>query len=110
MRTTQRALLLVEGDVGLGDERLEPVHRELSLAEDPGEQAPVVFAAIHVEDEGALELRLDEDHDMTLRQEVGGDCPRRTQGQRTGRAGGRIAAVPAREGRKEAGRWRGGPR
>src|SRR2546426_9742916 len=59
-----RALLLIESNIGLGDERLEPVLSELSLAEDPGEEAPVVLAAIHVADEGALELRLDADHDM----------------------------------------------
>src|SRR3989449_5765364 len=59
-----RALLLIESDIGLGDEGLEPVLSELPLAEHACEEAPVVLAAIHVEDEGALELRLDEDHDM----------------------------------------------
>src|SRR3989449_9874674 len=87
-----RALLLIESNIGLGDERLEPVLSELSLAEDPGKEAPVVLAAIHVEDEGALELRLDEDHDMVpslgenmrrYSKEAGGDRPRRTHGRKS---------------------------
>src|SRR5207249_6598267 len=60
--------------------------------EDPGTEAPVVLAAIHVEDEGALELRLDEDHDMVpslgenmrrCSKEAGGDRPSRTHGRKS---------------------------
>ena len=53
---------LVEGDVGLGDQRLQAVLGELVLAEGAREEAAVVLPALDVDDEGALQLRLGEDH------------------------------------------------
>ena len=62
VHAAQRALGLVEGDVGLGDHRLQPVLRELVLAEGAGEEPAVVLPALEVDDERALQLRLGEDH------------------------------------------------
>src|SRR5438094_2302590 len=62
----QCALLLIESDVGLGDERIEPVLSKLPLAEHAREEASIVLAEIQVEDERTLELCLDEDHDLIL--------------------------------------------
>ncbi len=56
--------VLVEGHVRLRDHRLEPVLLELVLAERPREEAAVVLAALEVDDEGARELGLGEDHDV----------------------------------------------
>ena len=63
MHSAQCPPLLIEGDVGLSDDRLESALDELPLAEDAGEEAPVILAAIHVENEGSLELRLEKHHD-----------------------------------------------
>jgi hypothetical protein len=53
---------VVVGHVRLGDQRLEAVVGELVLAEGAGEEATLVLASLHVEDEGTLELGLGEDH------------------------------------------------
>src|SRR5882762_1532712 len=61
----QRALPLVVGDVRLRDHRLEAVLGELVLAKGAREEAAVVVPPLQIEDEGALQLGLGEDHDSS---------------------------------------------
>jgi hypothetical protein len=62
VHAAQRAPVFVERDVGLRDQRFQPVVGELPLAERAGEEAAVVLATLDVDDEGALELGFGEDH------------------------------------------------
>ena len=52
----QRALLVIEGDVGLCDHRLQPVLLELVLTEGAGEKPARILAALDVDDERAFQL------------------------------------------------------
>ena len=56
VHAAQRALASVERDVGLRDDRLEPVLGEFVLAERAREETAVVLAALEVDDERALSL------------------------------------------------------
>ena len=53
VHSSKRSLALVEGDVRLRDQGLEPVVGELVLAEGPREKAPVVLSPLEVDDERA---------------------------------------------------------
>src|SRR4051812_4648602 len=53
---------VVEGDVRLRDDRLQPALLELLLAEDAGEEAAAVFPALDVDEESALQPGFREDH------------------------------------------------
>src|SRR5438094_2348400 len=64
VHAAQRALPLVERDVRLRDDGLEAVGGELLLTEGAREEAAVVLAPLHVDDEGALQPGLGEDHDL----------------------------------------------
>jgi len=62
MHPPHSALLHVEGNVCLGDERAEPVSLEFSLTEGPREEPARVLPAFHVDDVGTLERRFGEYH------------------------------------------------
>ena len=59
--------LPVSGDAALGDDRLQTAFLELLLAEAAGEEASFVLAPFELDDEGALELGLGEDHGRLTR-------------------------------------------
>src|SRR3954471_24854380 len=59
------ALVAIEGDIGLGDHGLEPVLLELALAEDAREDPAVVLPPLEIEDIGAPQSGLSEDHRRT---------------------------------------------
>src|SRR5438477_11513 len=65
MHPTQRALAIVEGDVGLRDQRLQSVLGELVLAKRPREEPSAVLARLDVDDECASELRFLKDHSFS---------------------------------------------
>src|SRR2546430_11223159 len=65
MHPTQRALAIVEGDVGLSDQRLQSVFRELVLAKGPREEPSAVLARLDVDDECASELGFLKDHSFS---------------------------------------------
>src|SRR3990172_5456588 len=67
MHPAKRASLFAKGDVGLGDYGLKAVFREFLLAERAREETPAVLPALHVNDEGAFQLRLGEYHLFVLR-------------------------------------------
>ena len=83
----ERALLRVEGDVGLRDERLQTVIGELVLAEGPREETPIVHAWLDVDDEGSGEPRFVKDQVRSISPVVAGPeaCARITP-DATGRA------------------------
>ena len=53
---------VIEGDVGLGDDRLQAMVGQLVLAESSGEIAARVLPALQVDEKGARELGFGEDH------------------------------------------------
>ena len=66
MHAAQRARRNVEGDVRLGDYGLEPLIGELVLTERAREVAARILTALQVDDEGARQRRLGEDHVVPL--------------------------------------------
>ncbi len=62
MHPAQGAFLLVEGNVGLRDDRLQPMVLELPLAERSRKKSAAVLTALDVDREGALELGFGENH------------------------------------------------
>ena len=61
--------LQIEGEVRLGDDRLESVRLEFVLAKGAREEAPGVFPALEVDDECAPQLGFGKDHWIRLRNE-----------------------------------------
>ena len=66
-----RAASLVGRHVDLHDARVEPALFELADAERPRERATLVAATLEVQDPGAAELGLREDHSRTSRRGMG---------------------------------------
>jgi hypothetical protein len=57
------AFLWIGGEVGLGDDRLEPMLTKFILAKGACEEAPFVRLALEIKDEGALEPGFGKNHD-----------------------------------------------
>jgi hypothetical protein len=62
MHAAQCAYFMVEGDIGLGNERLQPVSLKLVLAKGACEKPAAVLSAFEINDVGAFELGFREDH------------------------------------------------
>ena len=57
--------LRIGGDAGLGDDRLHAAVLEFPLTEGAGKEASLVLAPLKIDDEGAFEPGLGEDHVAT---------------------------------------------
>jgi hypothetical protein len=66
VHAANRTLLAIVRDIGLGDERLQPVCLEFMLAESAGKEAPRIFPSLQVNDKSALELGFRENHRSLL--------------------------------------------
>ena len=62
MHAPHRALLPVEGNIGLGDDGLQPMRCKFMLAESAREKAPRILSPLDIDHECALELCLGKDH------------------------------------------------
>jgi len=64
MHAAQRALGFVERNIGLRNDWLSAVIRELVLAECSSKETSTVFATFDVDDERAFKLHFRKDHDL----------------------------------------------
>src|SRR5271155_3342528 len=62
MHTSQRAFLVVEGDIGLGNNRFQAMRFELVLTEGSREKASRVLMPLHIDYKCTLQLCLCENH------------------------------------------------
>src|SRR6185312_3653968 len=62
VHAAQRSLLVIEGNVGLRDHRLQTVLLELMLAEGAGEKPARILSALDVDDERAFQFCFRENH------------------------------------------------
>ena len=62
MHAPHGTLFDVKGDIGLRDDRFQPMGLKLLLAEGAREKAPSVFPALEVDNVGPFQLGLSENH------------------------------------------------
>src|SRR5215831_19513312 len=62
MHVASRASPCLRGELGLRNDRLQPMFAELVLAEGAREEPPLVELAVEIDDEGAFKLCLGKDH------------------------------------------------
>ena len=62
VHATHSALISIRGNAGLGNDRLQAVLVKLPLAKAAGKKTSFVLPSFQLNDEGALELRLGENH------------------------------------------------
>ena len=67
MHAAHGALVPILGDAGLGNERLHAALFEFLSAKAAGKEASLVLASFQLDDEGAFELGLGEDHGALTR-------------------------------------------
>ena len=71
MHAAQGARAVVIGQVALHEPLAQPVLGEIAAAKGPGEQPPIVFVGLDVDDEGAGQGRFAEQHQNTSTRGIG---------------------------------------
>ena len=90
MHAAQGALFSIRGDAGLGNDRLHAALFELPLAKAAGKETSFVVASLQLDDEGAFELGLGENHGACS---LGGLLERGQESRRCLKSGARTPSA-----------------
>src|SRR5262245_33308718 len=91
MQATHGALFSIRGNARLGNDRLQAVLIKLPLAKAAGKETSFVIASLQLDDEGAFEPGLGENHERP--HSAACDCGVRAKQRRCRKSGARMPSA-----------------